>query len=252
MPDLFVAPSKTDEKEVMHKRVPVVSESTNKTPQTLPISPEPALTDRTKILQGGGKTNKTLHKETSDNNIPLFTSFWQNPTGVYFDTQEVDEHILLFIRRHPITNFSWIVTTIFFLLFPFVCWYVAFLLQKPLMLGSYPFTIAILLFYLLIVMTNAYASFLSWYYNISLITEKRVVDIELTNIIGEKISATKISLVQDLNYQQTGAIRSIFNYGDVLIQTAGTQDNFLIHAAPKPEIVVRVLEDIIGEDGNHV
>lgn len=73
------------------------------------------------------------------------------------------------------------------------------------------------------------------------------MDIELKDLVYKKISATKISLVQDVNYQQAGTIRTIFNYGDILVQTAGATDNFFVNAVPKPEVVVEVMETLIGK-----
>jgi len=46
-----------------------------------------------------------------------------------------------------------------------------------------------------------------------------------------------------------GSVRSVFNYGDVLIQTAGTLANFEFDRAPEPARIVRVIADMIG--GKH-
>lgn len=236
MPDLFIAPNQnqsdpiqTGQDTSLHKRIPI-------------DNPEPV------IQQPIQKINNTQNQQPKSN-TPLFTSFWQNPSGIYFDTQEIDEHIILFLRRHPITNFGWIVTTLIFILIPPALYYIFTFLHKNFIVDTIKFTSAILAFYYLIVATVAFTYFLNWYYNISLITQKRVVNIMLYSIIIKKIAETKISLVQDVNYQQNGAIRSIFNYGDVLIQTAGTVDNFFINAVPHPENVVHIVENLIGEEG---
>jgi len=188
-------------------------------------------------------------KQEQRNNMPLFASYWQYPTGVYFDTQDIDEQILLFLRRHPITNTGWILGTIILGLIPLAVVYIFSFLHRGFIVDNSRFITAVVLFYYLIVATIAFTYFINWYYNISLITQKRVMTLIFSNVIVKKIAETKISLVQDVNYQQTGAVRSIFDYGDVLIQTAGTLDNFNIYAVPQPENVVRVVESLIGKEG---
>lgn len=255
MPDLFVAPNdqNTDDADLHQRKPAAPTETSVQKPQATQqpiVSPSPTTPLSVPPEPARIKESATINRATS--NIPLFTSFWQNPTGIYFDTQEIDEHILLFLRRHPITNLPWVASSILLLLLPFAGMYVSTIINRSFIFGSPGFTIAILIFYFLLVLTSAFTNFLNWYYNISLVTEKRVIDIELNNLVGKKIAATKIALVQDVDYQQSGTIRSIFDYGDVLVQTAGAVDNFYMQAIPKPEVVVRVLENIIGESGHRV
>jgi len=177
--------------------------------------------------------------------IPLFTSFWKNPHGIYFESQEMDEHIVLFLRRHFITNLPWMLLTIFLLLLPLVG---AFLLSLGYTITILPasFITAVVGMYYLFVLTNAFLRFLNWYYNITLITPKRILDIEMADLMDKKIAAAQMSHVQDITYEQAGAIRSLFDYGNVLIQTAGTVDNFHVESVPSPEVVVEIVNKLTG------
>ena len=157
----------------------------------------------------------------------------------------MDEHIILFLRRHFITNFPWIALTIFLLLLPLLGMYLLSLGYTITLLPS-PFITAIVGVYYLFVLTNAFLRFLNWYYNITLITPKRVLDIEMADLLDRKIAAAQMSHVQDITYEQAGAIRSLFDYGDVLIQTAGTVDNFHVESVPSPEIVVQTVNKLTG------
>lgn len=281
MPDVFVAPDEKQDDVVMHQRVPLptpakteefvlakapdVQKSSDTDSSEDETAPADALVDEatepeeTKEEQPTKEVTKNPFtddlslfqgKERKNAAIPLFTSFWQNPQGVYFDTQEANEHILLFLRRHFVTNFPWIFMGVVFSILPPLLFYVLNLLQYPLTFLPSRMIFIVILGYYIVVLTYAYLHFLDWYYNISLITAKRVMDIEMKDLIYKKISATKISLVQDITYQQSGAIRTVFNYGEVLIQTAGAEDNFFVNAVPRPEVVVRVVEELIGKKGN--
>jgi hypothetical protein len=97
------------------------------------------------------------------------------------------------------------------------------------------------------VATYWYINFISWYFNISLVTDKRVIDINFSNLVYKDVAATKMNLVQDVSFAQIGAIRTFFDYGDVLVQTAGTLDNFTFESAPQPENIVHIVEDLIGK-----
>ncbi|HSA83285.1 MAG TPA: hypothetical protein VLF20_00180, partial [Patescibacteria group bacterium] len=49
---------------------------------------------------------------TRPKNIGLFAAFAKQPKGVIFVNQEPDEAILLFLRRHFITNIPWIIASL--------------------------------------------------------------------------------------------------------------------------------------------
>ncbi len=194
--------------------------------------------------------NYNLVRESHTSGIPLFTSFWQNPTGVYFDTQGAHETILIFLRKHFITNVPWLLLTVTLVVLPFLLQYIVqyihFNAFSLFLFSQVQLRIA-LTFYLILVFTYAFIKFLGWYYNISLITQERVLDIELDDLVTKTVSATKISLVQDVHYEQTGTLRSFLDYGDVLIQTAAAKDIFVVNSVPKPELVMKIVEDLIGK-----
>jgi len=62
--------------------------------------------------------------------------------------------------------------------------------------------------------------------------------------------------VQDISYNQKGIFGTIFNYGNVTIQTAGEIPNFEFEIVPKPNEVVDIVGDAAklkaknGEDGH--
>jgi len=189
-----------------------------------------------------------LSKDRAGNHPHMFTSLAINPDGIFFEDKEEDEKILLFIRRHFITNLRWILLAIALALIPIPLIYFrdtfSFL---PFVNLPLRFITFFLIFYYLVIFTYMFVNFITWYFNIGLITNKRVIDIDFSGLIYTNVAATKISLVQDASYTQIGAIRSFFNYADVLVQTAGTLDNFIFEAVPQPEKIVKIVESLIGK-----
>lgn len=177
----------------------------------------------------------------------LFHSYLENPENITFEDQELGERPLLILRRHFLTNVHWIViSTILFALpiffIPFFSTLSVFdFLQLPTR-----YIVIFVIFYYLISFTYLFVNFITWYFNVSLITDKKVIDIDFSNIVYKNVAATKHSLLQDASYSQIGVLRSLFDYGDVLVQTAGSLENFTFSAVPKPERVVKIVEELIG------
>lgn len=185
--------------------------------------------------------------------IHHFASFCDHPKGISFQDQKKGEEVLLLLRKHFITNFPWIFTTVVLLILPPLLWS----LIKFLLLSSFPalvlnpvLTFILISFYYLSVLTYAFISFITWFYNVSLVTNQRVIDIDFSDLVYHNLSATKISLVQDVNYTQVGFIPSFFNYGDVFVQTAAENPNFDFLSVPKPATVVSIIENLIGGESN--
>lgn len=180
------------------------------------------------------------------NPVHLFSAFKKDPGGVDFSDKDKDEKIILFIRRSFITNTHWIFFGLIFLVIPLFLGSILRFFPNPLPFLPNKFYFFLIAFYYLVVATYWFINFISWYFNISLVTDKRVIDIDFSSLVYKDVAATKINLVQDVSFAQIGAIRTFFDYGDVLVQTAGTLDNFIFESAPQPSNIVHITEDLIG------
>lgn len=180
-------------------------------------------------------------------NVSLLTSFRVKPDGVSFRNQDEDEEIFLFLRKHFITNIPWIIFSLVLLFVPLP---LVFLFKKataPISLSS-SYTIVLTAFYYLAVFSYILVGFITWFYNISLVTNKRVVDVDYSNVVYHDVALTKLDLIEDINFVQSGFIRSLFNYGDIFIQTAGEKTHFDFLAIPQPEKSANIIENLIGGD----
>jgi len=185
------------------------------------------------------KKEKVVKKKTTN---PL-SAFASKPLGFHFETQERQEKIVLLLRRHPITNISWIVTTFVVVLSPPVIISFASLNFIP---SGY--RLIITLAWYLLTFAFALEKFLSWFFNVNIITDERIIDIDFPSILYKDISETKIDQIQDVSMKVGGFIRSLFNFGDVLIQTAGAVPEIHFSAVPNPEQVSKILNELILEE----
>lgn len=190
---------------------------------------------------------KILEKEKSiDPKVHLkkpLSAFSFHPDGIDFETREAEEKIILFMRQHPIVNVPWIMMSILMLIAPAFVSNFAFLESVP------PnFRFVFLLVWYLILTAFSLEKFLTWFFNVYMVTDERIVDIDFYNLIYKEVSDAKIDRIQDVTYTMGGVIRTLFNYGNVLIQTASEVPNFEFLAVPKPDKVVRVLQDMQMEE----
>ena len=176
--------------------------------------------------------------------IGRFTTFALHPKNFRFENQEKGEEVILFLRQHPIVNLPWIIVTLLMVSVPFFVSSLSILDFLPLRFEI----ISIMIWYLL---TTAYVleHFLGWLFNIYIVTNFRVVDIDFYNLIQKQVSDAERDKIQDITYRMGGVFGTFFNYGDVLIQTAGTAPNFEFARVPDPDGVVRELQEFKNGKG---
>lgn len=172
-----------------------------------------------------------------------FAAFYFWPDKVKFETQEHEEKIVLLLRQHVITNIPWVLMTVLLFFAPLLLDYIPLLSFLPEKLQY----VAVIFWYL-IVTAFALEQSLSWFFNVYIITDERVIDVDFYNLIYKEISDTKLDKIQDVTYTMGGVIRTFFDYGDVMIQTAGTVNNFEFLAVPNPAEVSKILQELRTEE----
>lgn len=190
--------------------------------------------------------NKPQERVLIKHTLTPFTALSEHPARVTFLYQENDETVILLVRKHFITNLPWIFVSLLLLSLPPLIIFV-FPLLLPFIHVSPLTSLATIMFLYLLGFGFILVNFSLWYFNVSLVTNKRIVDVDITGILFRHVAETKLELVQDVSFAQYGVIRSFFNYGDVLVQTAAEQPNFEFDKAPDPARIVKIITDLIGK-----
>lgn len=176
--------------------------------------------------------------------LPL-AGFALHPDGVHFSSQQDDEKIHLFLRRHFITNIPWIILIVFLIILPLALTPFTGLILPSSFLAEGNRGLIFLWFYYIVIFGLALTNFINWYFNVYIVTNQRVVDVDFINIIYREVSSTRLNLIQDVTVKTGGVIKSIFDFGNVLIQTAGTEINFDFLDVPHPQQVAREIENLM-------
>lgn len=175
--------------------------------------------------------------------IRWLSAFNIMPRRTRFENQEAREKIILLLRQHWITQAHWVAGGIAGLMVPLIFnWVPVF----DFLSGNYQFMVMIIWYLLLTAFI--YENFIDWYYQVFIITDERIIDINFTNLIYKQLSEAKIDNIEDVTYTQGGVLRAMLNYGEVSMQTAGTEREFVIEAAPDPNKIVKILNELKLEE----
>ncbi len=175
----------------------------------------------------------------------FFPAFFDSPQKIKFESQEANETIELFLRRHFITNIPWILISILGFILPLVLVQLEQTFNLNI-ISQVPFDLLLggLIIYYLLILAYIIENFLYWYYNIYIVTNLHLVDIELTSILARSVKEVELNDIQDVTSKINGVIRSFFNYGDVLIKTAAQMEVVSFNAIPRPDFVADRIQDL--------
>jgi membrane protein YdbS with pleckstrin-like domain len=87
--------------------------------------------------------------------------------------------------------------------------------------------------------------FLNWYKyhnDVWVITNQRIVDSVKNHPFDLQISTADLVNVQDMTVRKRGPLRTIFNYGDIVCETASGSRDFVLAGIPRPEDVQMLVD----------
>lgn len=180
------------------------------------------------------------------------TSFAVNPRGIRFETQEAGETVVIFLRQHIIVNIGWVFFALVLIFAPTVVF--------PLILSAIGITFIPPVAYVLVGSLFWYvgtfgfilAKFLGWYFNIYIVTNERVIDIDFYYLLYKRFSQAELHKIQDISYASGGIFATFFNYGNITVETAGEAPNLEFDKVPYPEKVVETIRSLTGQSQNSI
>ena len=181
------------------------------------------------------------HEHSSDN---FFRTFIPKPKHIHISIQDKDEKIVLVLRQHWITQLSKLVLLLVaFILVPTILQFAGFMDALP-----RQFAHAFNIFLIVLACGLFTRSFLIWFFNVYVVTDERVIDFDFASMIYHNISSAKIENIEDVTARSTGPLAAIFDYGTILIQTAGEETEFEFENVPQPAKVTKLINELILEE----
>ncbi|MFA6408082.1 MAG: PH domain-containing protein [Candidatus Paceibacterota bacterium] len=96
-------------------------------------------------------------------------------------------------------------------------------------------TRAVLGAWLLVTWTSAWGALTRYFLNAWVLTNKRIVDIKQSGYFHREVSSLFLSRVQDVTTHVEGVLPSLLGIGDIKVQTAGEDTEFIMNGIPRPE-----------------
>ena len=90
-------------------------------------------------------------------------------------------------------------------------------------------------------------SFMIWidyYFDVWIITSQRIVNVEQKGLFTRKVSELRYEKIQDVTTEVSGFIPTIINYGDVQIQTAGEDEEFMFRTVSDPYKIKSIIVEL--------
>lgn len=100
--------------------------------------------------------------------------------------------------------------------------------------------------YYLILITWFFIVWLDFYLDVGIVTSERVIDIDQQGLFKRNIAELDTQMVQDVTSDKRGVLQTIFDFGNVIIQTAGERPNFEFKGVPHPERMVAQVRNAVG------
>lgn len=165
-------------------------------------------------------------------------------------TTQENERIKQVIRRHwacliGLTSFVLVMSIL-----PIIFY---FILKQYIYLSAGFFNIFVLgmgIYYMFAV-TLFFIGWIDYYLDCAIITNERVIDVDQQSLFNRTVSELTFSKIQDVTGKTKGIMETVMDFGDVLIQTAGAQTEFVLEKVPHPHGVAKTIidlqQEVVGE-----
>lgn len=157
------------------------------------------------------------------------------------------ERVLLKVRSHPIT---FVLRSLIFVVLACVPIVFLFVDVREIFGQEIDDTVLILaggIYYLYIALFLLF-TFFDHHLDVWLVTDAHIVDIQQNSLFNRNIAKQELSRIQDVEAEIKGVLPTLFNYGNILIQSAGTTERITFTKVPNPhaiaDTIVRLMHKV--------
>jgi uncharacterized membrane protein YdbT with pleckstrin-like domain len=163
---------------------------------------------------------------------------------------DLHESKAIVYRRHPITLLAFIVIAVFVFVLPPGGYAALNAFQPEFFAVSRNVTLYVLgaSMFFLFGLLFLFQYFLDYWLDVFILTDKRILDIDQKGLFNRTVSELRLYRTQDVTTEVKGFIHTIFDYGDVFIQTAGEKQRFVFEDVPHPNQVAKLILELAEEN----
>jgi membrane protein YdbS with pleckstrin-like domain len=86
---------------------------------------------------------------------------------------------------------------------------------------------------------------IQWYYNISIITDKRVLSLKVTGIFDHSYTEILWRKIQDVSHDSVGVLSSVFDIGNIYLDTAGEGVDLTLKFVSEPRNIQEAINNLV-------
>lgn len=160
-----------------------------------------------------------------------------------FPGQYEGEQVLIFVRRHWMAIIGWIFLALIMLAIPVIVISAMLAINGPGFFGGSHLVYTALIVCAALLVTNAVflTAWIEHYLDVAIITPERLIHITQIGLFSRHVAELSLLRVQDVSARTNGYIQTLFQYGEVMVESAGDAPNFVITFAPKPHIIANTI-----------
>ncbi|MCR4278788.1 MAG: PH domain-containing protein [bacterium] len=157
-----------------------------------------------------------------------------------------DEKILLVLRRHWFVLIPLCLSVATVLLLPPFAFFGIRYASPTFFLNPVltPLFVLGLSIFVLFAILFLYQQYLDYYLDTWVVTDQRILNIEQHGLFARTVSELRLFRIQDVTAEIHGFLHTMFNYGDVHIQTAGETQRFEFEEIEDPNTVAKMVLDL--------
>ena len=160
------------------------------------------------------------------------------------------EKPIILLRQHAIIFLKDIVVYLFLLALPIIAGLiipdqVSRALEHP---AGGPSILLFFFLWELFFILLFYTAFLNYYLDVWVVTDERILDINQEGVFSRSVSELELHRIQDVHAEIKGVFATLFNFGLIEVQTAGTKEKFVFDHLPNPQAVARHILELAQAD----
>lgn len=91
-------------------------------------------------------------------------------------------------------------------------------------------------------LVTGYFTWFRYHHDVWVITDQRLIDGLRRHWFHRQVASADLIDIEDVSAQRAGLLPTLFDYGDLRVQTAGEHSNFVLAGIPRPAHVLSVLD----------
>ena len=177
----------------------------------------------------------------------IFETSIKNPEKIHYLGEDQNERIKYLFRRSTLTLIPSFITFFILTVIPVII--------VPLARGNVTqfqsteaqklFNILVMSWYLFCTVYLFHA-LVVWFYNVYLITNKKILDVDFRGLLYTNVSEATLDHIEDVTSEVKGLGNTLFDIGNVYIQTAGESPQFEFTQVKDPSSIRDIIADLVS------